>query len=67
MVGVKLAAARTGPLGGGTGRVADGPGRPEVGEHAPEGITPKTRHPVASMRHATRSFGEHASRNTPNH
>ena len=36
-----LTVARIGPHDGGAGRVANAPGGPEVGEHAPEGITTK--------------------------
>ena len=49
-------AARMGPHDGGAGRAADAPGRPEVGEHAAEEITP---------RHIT--CVKHMLRNTPNH
>ena len=42
--------ARTGPHDGGAGRVADAPGGPEVGEHAPEGITTKVNFCVDALR-----------------
>ena len=38
-VDLDLTVARAGPRDGGTGRAADAPRGPEVGEHAPEGIT----------------------------
>ena len=41
VVDLDLTVARTGPRDGGAGGVADAPRGPEVGEHAPEGITTK--------------------------
>ena len=39
VVDLDLTVARAGPHDGGAGRAANAPGRPEVGEHAPEEIT----------------------------
>ena len=49
--------ARTGPHDGGTSRVADTPGGPEVGEHAPEGITTKLHFCVEAFRQNAESAG----------
>ena len=38
VVDLDLAVARTGPHDGGAGRAAHAPERPELGDHAPEGI-----------------------------
>ena len=54
-----LAVARTGPHDGGSGRVSDAPGGPEVGEHLPkesgQDIAPVARHRAKSLRAQERS------------
>ena len=49
-VDLDLTVARAGPHEGGTGRAADAPGGPEVGGHAPEGITIRVNFCVEALR-----------------
>ena len=50
VVGLDLTVARAGPHDGGTGRAADAPGGPEVGENAPEGITIRVNFCIEALR-----------------
>ena len=50
VVDLNLTVARAGPHDGGTGRAAGAPGGPEVGEHAPEGITTRVNFCVEALR-----------------
>ena len=53
-----LMVARAGPHDGGAGRAVDAPGGPEVGGHAPEGITIRVHFCVEALRQNAERAGK---------